>query len=264
MAAKVKTDLVGCDLEYAVVQEDDRYIPAGMLPINGVKGHPEMFPTGGIEIDCTAVELTFPPADNEDSFVKNILSHLSFAREKYKEFGRLVTKPSVFFEESVLKRVRFASEMGCSPDFNAWTGHQNPLPVPHANIRAYGGHVHIENGNVDTIRACDLTLGMWSVLRDSDTDRRKMYGKAGAFRPKQYGNSRGVEYRVLSSFWCDSEHYIRQVWRLTETAKTLAPKINKLVYTLGGAQEIQSIINQNQRMKARSILKTIGFDDGAI
>lgn len=261
MAAKVTTPptgLVGCDLEYAVLDAKDRYIPAGELPIDGIKGNPERFGTGGIEIDCTAVELTFPPAETEEKFVENIMRHLVFARDRFRKFGKLVTKPSVFFDKNVLLRSRFAMTMGCLPDMNVWTGQENPLPNPDSNFRSYGGHVHIQHGTPDTIKACDITLGMWSVLRDQDTDRRKMYGKAGAFRIKPYG----VEYRVLSNFWCDNENYIRQVWRLTQHARKLTSKVNSLVETFGGPEEIQDIINHNKMMKARNILKSVGYEGG--
>jgi hypothetical protein len=255
-----RADLVGCDLEYAVMDDKEHFIPAGLLPINGTKGFPDPYQTGGIEIDCTAVELTFPPAATADAWVENILRHLNFARDKYRSFGKLVTKPSVFFEESVLKRTRFADMMGCSPDYNAWTGEQNPLPIPHKNLRAYGGHVHIANGSVNTVKACDLTLGMWTTIKDSDTDRRKMYGKAGAYRMKPYG----VEYRVMSNHWCDNENDLRQVWDLVQLARRIAPKVDTLVETFGGPVEIQGIINFNAKMKARNILKSVGYTRGAI
>jgi hypothetical protein len=261
MAAKVETapkGLIGCDLEYAVLNQAGRYIPAGLLPIEGVKGSPEGFGTGGIEIDCTAVELTFPPADTEERFVEIIMRHLVFARDRYRKYGKLVTKPSVFFDKNVLLRTRFAMTMGCSPDDNVWTGQQNPLPNPDTNFRTYGGHVHIQFGTPQTVKACDITLGMWSVLRDQDTDRKKMYGRAGAYRTKPYG----VEYRVLSNFWCDNENYIRQVWRLTQHARTLAPKIDSMVETFGGPEEIQDIINHNRVMRARNILKSVGYEGG--
>lgn len=258
MSARVKErsfKLVGCDLEYAV-ENNGHFIPAGQLPIEGTKGHPDRYPSGGIEIDCCAVELTFPPASTKESFIKNIMTHYQFAQERFKDWGNLVTRPSVFFDEAVLHRTRYAMTMGCDPDANAWTGKPNPSPSPAGNIRSFGGHVHIEDGDVDTIKACDLTLGMWSVLHDTDTDRKKLYGRAGAYRPKPYG----VEYRVLSNFWCNNEHYIGQVWDLTQMARSIAREVDDIAKTFGGPQEIQDIINANQVFKARNILKGVGFE----
>ena len=44
--------------------------------------------------------------------------------------------------------------------------------------------------------------------------RKKLYGKAGAYRPKPYG----LEYRSLSNFWVFDDKLIRWVWRNTERA----------------------------------------------
>ena len=41
-----------------------------------------------------------------------------------------------------------------------------------------------------------------------DHTRRELYGMAGSFRPKSYG----LEYRVLSNFWCFNPRYIEWVW----------------------------------------------------
>jgi hypothetical protein len=49
-------------------------------------------------------------------------------------------------------------------------------------------------------------FGMLTALR------RELYGKAGAFRPKPYG----VEYRVLSNRWLNSEALIRWVYNQSQ------------------------------------------------
>lgn len=248
-------DLIGCDLEYAVLSKTG-YIPAGFLPITGTKGHPEFLPTGGVEIDCCAVELTFAPSASKDQFVNTIMMHLEAVREKYKEYGHLVTTPSTTFSKVALAKAPFANQMGCSPDWNVWTERQNPPPVSLNGFRTFGGHVHISKGTTETIKACDLTLGMWSVIKDFDNSRRKLYGKAGSFRPKDYG----VEYRVLSNFWCDDRDHISMVWDLTEYAREITPKVESLVQICGGPDNIQDVINSSRAGDARAILRTIGVD----
>jgi len=77
------------------------------------------------------------------------------------------------------------------------------------------GHIHIgySDHNMDLnmriIQSMDLFLGVPSILLDTDEDRRKMYGKAGEFRHKSYG----VEYRVLSNFWLQSEEHVEWVFK---------------------------------------------------
>ena len=248
--------LIGGDLEYALKAPDGTYIPAGVLPTRGTKGAPERFLTGGVEIDCCAIELTFDPAPTEDAFVSNILEHLNAVKSRYAMYGTLHTIPSIKFNKKVLKSIRHANEMGCEPDFCVWTNSINPRPKSNNGLRTFGGHVHIENATRDTVKACDLTLGLWSVVHDSDSDRRKMYGRAGAFRPKSYG----MEYRVLSNFWCDSERKIRRVYQLVQKAKEIQKDIDPLVKAVGGAERIQNIINESQLFEAKSILKSLGID----
>jgi len=244
--------LIGCDLEYAV-ETPNGFFPAGILPIRGRKGHPEPMETGGVEIDCCAVELTMPPASTEDMFVNTILTHLEAVRQRYNRV-KLVTKSSIVFDKAILKQTRYANTMGCDPDYNAWTGKENPRPRTRTGLRTFGGHIHIEGGDTDTIKACDLTLGMWSVLEDRDTDRRKLYGKAGAHRVKPYG----VEYRVLSNFWCDKEELIRSAYRLTQYAREIAPRVDMMVSALGGPNAIQDVINSSNVDRAKTILKSVG------
>jgi hypothetical protein len=55
----------------------------------------------------------------------------------------------------------------------------------------------------------DLLLAVPSVLLDNDKQRRKVYGKAGAFRKKEYG----LEYRTLSNFWISSEERMRWAYK---------------------------------------------------
>lgn len=249
---------VGCDLEYALRAPDGRFMPAGVLPIMGRKGSPEPMPTGGVEIDCCAVELTVEPSDNEDGFTTNILRHLNAVKERYSGMGTLETIPSYKFNKDLLERIRHANEMGCSPDNCVWTGKQNRRPRSNDGLRTFGGHIHIEDGTPDTIRACDLTLGMWSVVHDRDNERRKLYGKAGAFRFKDYG----VEYRVLSNFWCGDENNIRKAFKLVQKARDIQKDIKTLVKACGGPGYIQDTINNSRVLQAKQILNSLGIDYG--
>jgi hypothetical protein len=93
---------------------------------------------------------------------------------------------------------------GCEPDYNAWTREMNVKPVAlNAQLRSAGLHVHFGYDNPDNqisediIRTCDLFLGVPSILLEPDNDRRSLYGKAGAFRFKDYG----AEYRTLSGYF---------------------------------------------------------------
>lgn len=247
---------VGTDLEYAV-KHNGAYVPAGFLPIEGTKGNPTILENGGVEIDCCAVEITPFPARSAEQFATNILSLLNEVKKRYSEVS-LETVASIRFKQELLDAIPQANTMGCDPDFNAWTGRKNPRPAPKHGLRSFGGHVHIEDGTKQTIRACDMTLGMWSVLNDPDKERRKLYGKAGAFRPKPYG----VEYRTLSNHWCDNEASIRKVFKLVRLAQDIEGDAEKLSKKFGGPDVIQRTINSSDVVGAKRFLKYFGISHG--
>ena len=96
-----------------------------------------------------------------------------------------------------------AKEFGCSPDFNAWTNSINKKPEgTFINLRSSGCHFHCGYDNKtakrsrDLIKALDVFVGIPSVIIDTDTKRRTLYGKAGCFRHTMFG----CEYRTPSGF----------------------------------------------------------------
>jgi len=103
-----------------------------------------------------------------------------------------------------------AKELGCDPDYNAYTLLPNPRPDGERPFRTAAGHVHVGWGadipvdNSEHMEICasfvkmmDATVGMYMTFIDREPRRRELYGKAGAFRPKSYG----VEYRTPSNAW---------------------------------------------------------------
>lgn len=89
------------------------------------------------------------------------------------------------------------------------------------SMRTGAGHIHIgftENKDVNEdnhflecaamAREMDYYIGIYSLLWDSDSSRRSMYGRAGCFRPKPYG----VEYRTPSNAWLRDDRLINWVY----------------------------------------------------
>lgn len=167
-----------------------------------------------LQQDNVALEFGIPPAANKGAFIDYI--------QEVKRAGRQITKLSyskescVVFDEDQMQTAE-AHIFGCEPDYNAWTCKENPQPKPgHQFMRSAGGHVHVETSldKLWVVRAMDLYLGVPSVLMDTGEDRKQMYGKAGAHRPKKYG----VEYRTLSNFWIFDKKLIGWVWDQSERA----------------------------------------------
>jgi len=134
----------------------------------------------------------------------------------------LVTVPTAEFgAEYMAEQPEESLELGCEPDFNAYTGRENPRPNAKNTFRTASGHVHIgwtEGADpldpahfadcIAVVKQLDWSLGLMSKLWDSDEKRRTMYGDLGAFRPKPYG----VEYRTMSNAWLTDDNLISYVF----------------------------------------------------
>lgn len=218
---------------------------------------PDMDKGFTLQEDNVALEFGTPPASSADEFVFNTRAVMlaGLSKLKDKRFSRL---SCTIFDEDQMQSPE-AHVFGCESDFNAWTKMENDKPTPpHPFMRSAGGHVHIElpegftqEDQINAIRACDLFLGVPSVLLDSGTERRQLYGKAGAFRPKSYG----VEYRTLSNFWIFKKHLTRWVWRQTELALASDPKE---VAFFG--DEIQYAINEGHKPTAQWLVDQFNME----
>lgn len=219
----------GCDPELFVLDKEGNPVCAdGLIP--GTKQDPFKVPGGAVQVDGMAAEFNIDPVDNFSDFRYNCNRVMKSLRKMLPDGYTLSAVPAVEFSEKVWEEApEHAKELGCSPDFNAWTGEVNPVPqTPEgARLRTASGHLHIgwtngvdplDEDHVghcrDLVKQLDWFLGPWSVILDKDTRRRSLYGKAGAMRFKPYG----VEYRVLSNFWLTSPSRMEAVWDRTQKA----------------------------------------------
>lgn len=210
--------LIGTDPEL-FVQQNNKYMSAhGLIP--GSKEAPYPVNNGAVQVDGMALEFNTDPADTEDGFIFNINSVMAQLKSMVPGYEVVTHATAVFDHDYMASQPAEALELGCDPDYNAYSGDMNQPPDNTTNMRTAAGHVHVgwteDAGGPEHITLCrqltrqlDLYLGVPSVILDPDTDRRKMYGQAGAFRPKTYG----VEYRVLSNFWLQDEELMRWVFQ---------------------------------------------------
>ena len=178
---------------------------------------PDMMKGFTLQEDNVALEYGIPPAASQQEFIDSILSVIKKSREWLPKDVSFSNLSCARFPEKELTHPD-ALRFGCEPDYNAWTRKVNPRPKsPDWRLRSAGGHVHIETQlpKNKVVKACDLFLGVASVLMDSQgAERRVLYGKPGAHRPKPYG----VEYRTLSNFWIFTPELIGWVCRNTQRA----------------------------------------------
>jgi len=219
--------LFGSDPEL-FVRDDTGALVSGHGLIRGDKKNPYKVDCGAVQVDGMALEYNIDPVDNEDDWIRNHIAVRQQMQEMLPSGWTLNAQPTANFGSDYIESQPLeARELGCDPDFNAYTGRQNNTPNAKAPFRTGAGHIHIgwtegqdieELAHVDAckkiIKQLDFALGIPSLSWDRDRRRRTLYGAAGAYRAKPYG----VEYRTLSNAWLESEELMRIVFRLTQEA----------------------------------------------
>lgn len=223
---------VGTDAEVFLCSIDGTPRPVVGL-LGGTKDNPlhiEGWSQGfAVQEDNVMAEFNVPPEEDAVKFSSNIgrmLEHLTNHMEKHKL--ELVIKGSLRFSPKRLKSKQ-AQTFGCEPDRCAWTGQENNIDKTNPELktlRTAAAHIHVsymvndevphdEYSRVLAVRAHDLFVGVPGILLDSDVERRKIYGKAGAFRFTNYGH----EYRTPGNFWIANPQ-LRE-WTFNQTKKAL-------------------------------------------
>lgn len=200
---------IGADPEFFVKKFGKLHSAHGLIP--GTKEAPHKVKNGAVQVDGMALEFNIDPAENYSQFESNMSNVMTQIMGMIPGYEVFVEPVADFGLEYIQAQPKEASELGCSPDFNAYTKMANPRPDANTPFRTASGHVHIgwttepvdinNEGHLEACRtltkALDVYLGIPSLVWDTDDRRRSLYGAAGAFRPKPYG----MEYRVLSNKW---------------------------------------------------------------
>lgn len=238
---------IGADPEFFIAKSGV-VIPAhGAVP--GTKEEPHKVEDGAIQVDGLALEVNIEPVplsgnpSNAVLFSNRVAKVVAIAKAKAEE---TVGRVSVFtgsyndFGKEVIDALpETAKELGCDPDWNAYTLKPNERPDGDVTYRVVGGHIHIgwdRDQPVDDpdyiaicanlVKVLDCFVGIPMKVIDGEERRRQMYGKAGAFRPKPYG----VEYRSPSNFWITSASRRKAVYEMVNAA------VQKLSYYGGDAE----------------------------
>lgn len=215
---------LGADPELFLKQGRKYCSAHGVIP--GTKEKPYPVKDGAVQVDGMAVEFNITPCLLPETFVRKI-NRVKNTLDKMVGDRKLICKPTAHFAKDVWDNTpEEAKILGCEPDYNAWTGMENDPPNPKVTYRTASGHIHIgwtNKADINSpqhrleceaiVKELDFRLGYPSLLLDPDTKRRELYGKAGAYRPKPYG----LEYRVLSNFWIQSDILIEWVFKTVES-----------------------------------------------
>lgn len=251
---------LGADPELFIVDPFTNEYVSSIGLIGGSKDSPRALPRDGFyaQEDNVLLEFNIPPCETVIGWKASLKYGMLAARELLPPFYGLRVQGSATFTEAQLQKPE-ANLFGCDPDNNAWTDEPNPIPeIPKNGLRTAGGHIHVgyEKPNrvlsMYLVRAMDKYLGIPSILMDKDTERRRLYGKAGAYREKGYG----VEYRTLSAFWLQSDKLMEWAWHQTMRAIEHVNALEAPEHdTVTADQElIVSTINNADEEKARELV----------
>jgi hypothetical protein len=253
---------IGHDAEVFVAVNG--HVTSAIGLIGGTKDKPLPVKMGGLQEDNVLAELNITPATSADAFIGNTEQVLAELKAMLPpDYDVVIASSHTYEKTDILSFGKQAVEFGCTPDFNCWSLDENDSPSPYTLLRTAGGHIHIgfDDGDVvttanivDTIRMCDYMLGLPSVLLDGDTQRRSLYGQAGAYREKAYG----CEYRTLSNFWMKDKDLMRWVYNQAREAYLNRDEYKNMRGILVPS-ELQRIINTSDVDAASEYVQKLGL-----
>lgn len=249
---------IGTDTEVFAVNIEGKHKAICGL-IGGTKQEPLQInglPKGFcVQEDNVSLEYNIPPVIHVESWLEYnqiIFTKMQEILNRHKLY--ISQESSVTFDDDELTHPN-ALVFGCEPDYDAWRKVENERPhSDNLNLRTAGGHIHVgtDMDMITGIRQMDLVLGVPSVLLDdteASRNRRKLYGKAGALRPKNYG----FEYRTLSNFWIFKPELIEWVFHSVRDAVRKDFNVSKY------GDLIQHTINTGDKDAARGLIKDFGL-----
>lgn len=236
---------LGADIEVFLKDRTTDEIVTAEGIIKGTKDVPYIFDKENryfaTSLDNVMAEFCIPPATRPSEFYDAIQKALRYINGTIP--GHLTTYASAAEEiDEKYLQTENAQLFGCEPDYNAWTDLKNNPPGTSTRLRTCGGHIHIGYDmsdhmiNLMLIKAMDIFVGLPSLILEPDNLRKTMYGKAGAFRDKNYG----VEYRTISNFYLNDKSLTDWVFNNTLAAIEF---VNNGGANDLGVEEKESIVN---------------------
>jgi len=196
---------IGTDVEVFL------YGPEGFSPahnhLTGTKEEPQEVNGGAVQVDGVAAELNTVPASTFEDF-EDSLQRVTDSMLDITKGVSILSQVTVPVDLATLPPE--FKRLSCMSDMDPYDKDVNPSLNQDFPYRSAGGHIHIGGiwgegmtkmerygEGMRLARLMDKYVGVYSLLWDKDNTRRSTYGKAGAFRMKDYG----IEYRALSNAW---------------------------------------------------------------
>lgn len=256
--------LIGTDFELLVKDTEGKFRSA--IPfIEGTKSEPQTVGAEGfmIQHDGVLAEGNVPPVGikSGEEMWENLQFILEQMQIRLPNGLKLECCTSADFQDDELEHPE-ARVAGCTADYNAWN--EGAINIPpnfrKTNARCCGHHWHISAPGLSAreamrlIRILDVTLALPLLFEDDDRQRRKLYGKAGTFRLKDFGNALGVEYRVLSNVCLKNKDIFDFTWSGIRSALN---KFNEGVDYLAYKERIEEAINNYNFQEAEILCEEL-------
>lgn len=245
---------VGCDPEVFAVDLRGRPVPLCGL-VGGTKKDPIPVKGGTIQEDNVMAEIGITPAKTKEEFITNINDVMEVLHHKFDHYSiRMQIQESMTFNRRALLKKQ-ARTVGCDPDMNAYTEDWNEIVGLHETDRYGAGHLHMSWENpsmvqrINLVKFLDLYIGLPQVLLTQPSGRRFSYGRAGNFRPKEYG----VEYRTPSNFWLKDDTLKGWAYEQVQRAAAIASEFYGMV--VSDVFAVRAAINEHDANTAARLIK---------
>lgn len=255
----IKNYMIGGDHEVFLRNKKTGEIVSAEGIIQGTKYEPFNFDENDrfacTSLDNVLAEYNIAPAKTAAEFYHGIEKALNYINSHIPKGLEVVALPAARLKKKYLKTEN-TQLFGCEPDFNAWTnGGMNERPKADGDLRSAGLHITVgyddpnEMSNLLWVRSMDTHIGIPSVLQEPDNERKKLYGKAGAFRHTPFG----CEYRSTSNYILGEKKLIDWAFQNTEEAIKFVNE-GKSYMIDEERDNIMSAINDKDPDKARYII----------
>lgn len=266
---------VGVDPEIFLTLDGKAVSAYGL--IEGSKEKPFPVPSGAYQVDGTAVEFNTDPVPLNDFTTFNakmvtVMKELQKAVSAKGDYKFNISPVQDYDQEYLDSLPDESKELGCDPDYNAYTMEENPRPDGERPFRTGAGHIHVgwgadipvENREhheicAGFVKMLDATVGLFMTCIDRDPRRRELYGKAGAYRAKPYG----VEYRFPSNVWIQEKALRKAVHTLVGKAVSYMESGASVSKATGQTEEqIRYILDNGDAFLAKQVLRKSGIIAG--
>jgi hypothetical protein len=266
----------GSDFEMAVLDSSSKKIKPVCMLLGGTKNQPE--PIGKDcykQEDGPMAEFNIKPVTT----LKNWRYYFKYCIQEGNKFlaksgNELIAISSHTFEDSELNQHNLRI-LGCSESLCAYSVVPNN-PCGKTNLRTTGVHIQIgfdyrcpkTNELFDRDKAnllakyFDTYMGIPSILLDTDSERRKLYGKAGDFRfgskwcEEKDKRINLFEYRSLGGGLLSNPKNIDWLFKSTKKVVSNYNKKTKLPPDI----LIRTIINNNITEDAKKLIKKLKIE----